>query len=111
MLYLCCYMSTLATLQAEREGLIAKLSVSLLQVFGILFIPVVAAVFVGKGIDARYNTGSLLTFALAASVMAISWIFIWKIYKRIDNKMIELDREIKEEKDKLKDIQDTTNKQ
>jgi uncharacterized membrane protein (DUF485 family) len=96
-------MSELSELQAEREAMIARLTVSLLQIFGILFIPVVAAVLLGNFIDARYNTGSLLTFGLAILVMAISWIYIWKIYKKIDTKMMELDAQIKEKKENIKD--------
>lgn len=96
-------MSTLSELQAEREVLIGRLSVSLFQIFGILFVPVVAAVFAGNFLDKKYGTGDLLTFGLACLVMGISWIYIWKIYKKIDNKMIELDGLIKKEKENLKE--------
>ncbi|MEN9852196.1 MAG: hypothetical protein RI996_139 [Candidatus Parcubacteria bacterium] len=95
-------MSTLSELQAEREVLIGRLSVSLFHIFGILFVPVVASVFLGNFLDKKYGTGDLVTFGLACLVMGISWIYIWKIYKKIDNKMIELDRLIIKEKESIK---------
>jgi undecaprenyl pyrophosphate phosphatase UppP len=94
-------MPTLPELQQERESLGGQLLRSLFQIIILLLAPVFLAVLLGNYLNDKFLTGSLVTFLLAVAAMALSWIPIWKIYKRVDTRMVELDTLIKEEKQKI----------
>jgi ABC-type phosphate transport system permease subunit len=93
-------MSTLSELQEEREQLGGQLLGSLVQIILLLLVPVLFAVLFGNYLNNRFQTGSILTFVLALVATALSWLPIWKIYKRIDQRMVELDTLIRIEREK-----------
>jgi cation transport ATPase len=93
-------MSTLSELCAEREQLGGQLLKSLIQIIFLLLAPVFFAVLFGNYLNERFQTGSLLTFILALSATVLAWIPIWKIYKKVDQRMVELDTLIRTEREK-----------
>ncbi len=93
-------MSILLDLQNEREQLGGQLLKSLIQIIFLLLVPVFFAVLLGNYLNERFQTGSLLTFGLALSATGLAWIPIWKIYKKVDQRMVELDYLIRIEKQK-----------
>ncbi len=96
-------MSSLEELKRAREQLGSQLLASLFQIILLLLVPVFLSVLLGNFLNQKFQTGDLLTFFLACVALALSWIPIWKIYKKIDTRMVELDsliREYSKEKEK-----------
>lgn len=93
-------MSTLSELRAEREQLGGQLLKSLVQIIFLLLVPVFFAVLFGNYLNEKFQTGSMLTFVFALAATVLAWVPIWRIYKKVDQRMVELDTLIRVEREK-----------
>ena len=65
-----------------------------MQILAILAIPVGLTLYLGTA----YLLPKIYTFVLCATALSLSWVSVYKIYKKLDIKMSELDGAIKSEK-------------
>lgn len=90
-------MTDLDKLLEERDSAGSKAIVMSFQIMAILTIPVLAVLYIGT----YFTLPKVLTFVLCVVALSVSWITVYKIYKKVDILMTGLDEKIKAEKMKL----------
>ena len=83
-------------LQQEQHRQIGKIFWLGLQISFIFAIPAIIAVVAGKKIDAMYSTGKLATIIALAAAFIFSWVLFLAQYYRLNKKLKEVNRRIKE---------------
>ena len=93
-------MSKLGDLLKERESAMLSLFYSLFYIIPIITLPSIIVAIIGNMLNEKFGTGRGLTLVMVIFVMLISWTAIYKMYYKINKKMVELDEKIKLEKNK-----------
>ena len=83
-------------LQQEQHKQIEKIFWLGLQISFIFAIPAGIAVFAGKKVDAMLGTDGLATTSALATAFIFSWALVLVQYHRLNKKLKEVNRRIKE---------------
>jgi len=83
------------SIDERRQRLVHKTFVMMLQVLFVFAIPGIAALFIGKWIDAQLGTKPVAVLIATAIAIAISWAIIIRMYKGLSKGFKDLDAEEK----------------
>jgi uncharacterized membrane protein (DUF485 family) len=85
----------------KRKQYMHSMYISLFQIILVLLVPSVLAAYLGNYLKSSFETGSLFTLLLVIIAISLSWVYIYRIYKKTDKEMCELDKSIREIKKQI----------
>lgn len=89
-------MTQLEELIQRRAELGAEVVILLFKIVLILLLPVAGALYATNLLSSLFSVSRLVAIPFTLLALAVSWVSIWKIYRKVDLEMTNLDKQIKD---------------